>query len=223
MKYTLAASYLLALVAAETHQVTVGPGLSYTPDSLTAAEGDVVEFTFGQGHDVVSGKFDQPCQYDGTISSGQLGDGEVFSVTINSTDPIWIYCSVPRHCQGGMALVINPPSGRTIDDYKSAASNTDSSTTPNSVSGGVVGSVSSQSSGSSSSGSSTTASSGSAASSSSSSGGSSAESTASTSGSSSASSTASASTATPTGGAGNVLANLGLVGGAIFAGIAFLA
>ncbi|RMD42465.1 hypothetical protein DV735_g2684, partial [Chaetothyriales sp. CBS 134920] len=109
MKYTLAASYLLALVAAETHQVTVGPGLSYSPDSLTAAEGDVVEFTFGEGHDVVSGSFDAPCQYDGSIYSGDPSDGEVFSVTINSTDPIWIYCSIPRHCQAGMALVINPP------------------------------------------------------------------------------------------------------------------
>ncbi|RMZ89435.1 hypothetical protein DV736_g3345, partial [Chaetothyriales sp. CBS 134916] len=225
MKYTLAAISLVVMVAAETHQVTVGPGLSYSPDSLTAAKGDVVEFTFGQGHDVVSGSFDSPCQNDGKIYSGEPGNGEVFSLTINSTDPLWIYCSVPGHCQGGMAMVINAPSGKTIDDYKSAASKTDSSNAPDSITGGVFGAVS-QSSGSSSSSpgssSTTAASSGTATSSSKSSAASSTNSGASAA-SSSASSASAAATPTSTGGAGNMVANLGLVGGAIFGGIAILA
>ena len=90
MKYALAAASLLALVAAETHQVTVGPGLLYSPDSLTAANGDVVQFTFGSGHDVVSGSFSSPCQDDGKVYSGLPNDGDVFSVTINGTDPLWM-------------------------------------------------------------------------------------------------------------------------------------
>ena len=87
-----------------------GPrNLAYSPDTITAAEGDVVSFKFGSGHNVVSGSFDSPCQPDGTIYSGEGSDGDVFSVTINGTDPIWLYCSVPYHCESGMAMVINAP------------------------------------------------------------------------------------------------------------------
>lgn len=34
-----------------------------------------------------------------------------FSITINDTNPIWLYCSQTElsHCQAGMAMVINPP------------------------------------------------------------------------------------------------------------------
>lgn len=111
MKSTLffSVTTFLASAHAATYNVTVGPGLSYSPSSVTASEGDVVAFTFGSGHDVVSGSFDSPCQPNGNIYSGEPNDGDVFSVTINSTDPIWVYCSVPHHCQSGMAMVINAP------------------------------------------------------------------------------------------------------------------
>jgi hypothetical protein len=33
----------------------------------------------------------------------------VFTVMVNSTDPIWFYCGQVGHCQGGMVGVINPP------------------------------------------------------------------------------------------------------------------
>ena len=84
MKYALTAASLLALAAA------VGPGLNYSPDTLTAADGDVVSFTFGAGHDVVSGTFDSPCQNNGMIYSGMPNEGDIFSVTINGTDPLWM-------------------------------------------------------------------------------------------------------------------------------------
>ena len=110
MKTTLTfGSALVATALAATYDITIGPGLNYSPDSITAAEGDIVSFTFGSGHNVVSGSFDSPCQPDGTIYSGDGSDGDVFSVTINGTDPIWLYCSIPGHCQGGMAMVINAP------------------------------------------------------------------------------------------------------------------
>lgn len=109
MKFILATSALVATALATTHQVTVGPGLSYSPSTITAAQGDFVSFKFGSGHNVVSGSFGSPCQPDGNIYSGDAGDGDVFSVMINSTDPVWIYCSVPHHCQSGMAMVINAP------------------------------------------------------------------------------------------------------------------
>lgn len=93
------------------HQVTVGPAFSYTPDSLTAEEGDWIEFTFGRGHDVAQSTFDNPCVpvEGGGVYSGILADGDVWRFQVNSTDPLWLYCSVPGHCQNGMAMVINPP------------------------------------------------------------------------------------------------------------------
>jgi hypothetical protein len=35
----------------------------------------------------------------------------MFTITINDTNPIWLYCSQTQgsHCQAGMAMVINPP------------------------------------------------------------------------------------------------------------------
>lgn len=108
MQYAISLSALVAIAFSATHEITVGPGLNYQPDSLTASSGDIVAFKFSSvEHDVVSGSFDSPCQPDGNIYSGDGSDGDVFSVTINGTDPIWIYCSVPGHCQGGMAMLIN--------------------------------------------------------------------------------------------------------------------
>ena len=97
--------------ATNIHSVTVGPGLVFTPDTITAAQGDYVEFTFGAGHNVAQSSFDAPCMPigDNAIYSGNPNDGDVWKVMINSTDPLWLYCSVPGHCKGGMAMVVNPP------------------------------------------------------------------------------------------------------------------
>jgi hypothetical protein len=35
--------------------------------------------------------------------------GKSFTITINSTDPIWIYCPEDTHCEEGMVGVINAP------------------------------------------------------------------------------------------------------------------
>lgn len=34
----------------------------------------------------------------------------MFSMTVNSTDPVWLYCSqtYASHCQAGQVMVINP-------------------------------------------------------------------------------------------------------------------
>ena len=44
-----------------------------------------------------------------------------YTVVVNDTKPMWLYCSQAKHCQDGMAMVINPPRNRTIQDYKAAA------------------------------------------------------------------------------------------------------
>ena len=100
------------------HDVDVGEnGFTFSPNTLTAAQGDTVNFHFYPGdHSVSQSTFDAPCVPipGNAISSGFInptGTGEastMFSVTINDTTPIWIYCSQVTHCQSGMAMVINP-------------------------------------------------------------------------------------------------------------------
>lgn len=48
----------------------------------------------------------------------------VFSVLVNDTSPIWLYCGQAGHCQKGMAMVINEnaASNKTLEAYKAAAS-----------------------------------------------------------------------------------------------------
>ncbi|KAI5456942.1 Cupredoxin [Mariannaea sp. PMI_226] len=146
----LAVLGLAAGASAETIKVEVGKGgLQFSPNSIKAAKGDTVEFHFDGAHSVVSGPFASPCTpaSSGGFFSGPLpkGDNNVFSVDINSTDPIWFYCGVPGHCQAGMVGVINQGSDKTLSQYKSAAAKTDSTKTPGSVTGGTVGDGSSSS------------------------------------------------------------------------------
>jgi hypothetical protein len=210
MQYALAASTILfaSTTLAAVHKVQVGPGLIFNPDSISdVAEGDTIDVTFGSGHDIVQSTFDQPCQpiQNAIFSGPSPSDGDVFSFEVNSTDPMWFYCSVPGHCEAGMALAINPTSERTIDDYKSAASSVSSSNTPSGDSpvGGTIGSGTEDSS----SGSSSTPSSSATESAS--------ESASQTSSTASASSTGSGS------GAAGLRVGMGLVGGALAAAAAF--
>lgn len=119
------------------HTVDVGQdGFTYNPDSLTAAAGDTVEFHFYPGdHSVVQAAFSGPCKplNDSSVFSGFMtgtSDGDVsihavstsvlliyvsivqqdiFTLTINDTNPFWFYCAQIGHCQAGMVGVINPP------------------------------------------------------------------------------------------------------------------
>ena len=103
-----------------THEVKIGSsGLNMEPDTLTAAPGDLINFHFfAQNHSIAQSSFDKPCEpiTSGTdaIFSGffPISKGEsdkVFSMRVNSTDAIWLYCSYGDHCKGGQAMVINPP------------------------------------------------------------------------------------------------------------------
>jgi hypothetical protein len=212
MQYALAASTILfaSTALAAVHQVQVGPGLIFNPDSISdVAEGDTIDVTFGAGHDIVQSTFDSPCEaMEGAIFSGPSpSDGDVFSFEVNSTDPMWFFCSVGNHCQSGMALAINPTSERTIDDYKTAAEGVSSSTTPqgDSPSGGVIGTGTEESSSDSSSSASPSSSATESASES----------------ASQTSSTAEASSTDSGSGAAGLRVGMGLVGGAVAAVAAF--
>jgi len=102
-----------AATGTATHQVAVGKnGLVFTPDTVTAAAGDTIEFTFGSGgHSVTKSNFSNPCQASTTraIWSGYASTSDMFVLKVNNTKPIWLFCSQASHCQAGMAMVINPP------------------------------------------------------------------------------------------------------------------
>lgn len=151
--YLLALPLLLlapSLVSARTISIAVGQGgLKFTPSIVTAAVGDKLDFHFyPQNHSVVASSFSRPCvpvQADGGLFSGFMstnttdeGQTKVFEVTVNSTDPIWIYCSQGRHCEGGMSMVVNQPSGsNSLAAYQAAARSVTAASSPAHIAGGV--------------------------------------------------------------------------------------
>jgi len=101
-------------------------------------------FYTGTGaHSVVSSTFESPCipatnaffsGYVAGTSSGSI----IFTTNVTSTDPIWFYCSLSTHCQGGMIGVVNPPTGKSAADYANAAKSAAKASAPASVQGGVL-------------------------------------------------------------------------------------
>jgi len=168
---TSKASSTTAAAANGVQTIVAGQGgnLAYSPNSVTAPVGSIVEFQFaGPGHTVTSAAFDSPCVGNSSsIFSGVIGSGgasniasNTFQITINDTNPIWFYCAIPTHCQAGMVGVINPPaSGNTLQTFQSNAKKAGTSFTPSTVQGGIVGPAKAATPPSSSSSSSTSASS----------------------------------------------------------------
>ncbi|MCJ1465733.1 hypothetical protein MMC07_004352 [Pseudocyphellaria aurata] len=118
--------------------------LVFDPDTITAEKGDTIEFSFyPQNHSVAQSTFDKPCQaledgiFSGFIPSESGAAKQIFTVTVNSTDPIWLYCSKEGHCQRGMAMVVNQPKDNTLKSYQSKALTAQSNSQPE-VAGGVV-------------------------------------------------------------------------------------
>ncbi|ETN45663.1 uncharacterized protein HMPREF1541_09496 [Cyphellophora europaea CBS 101466] len=136
--------------ATYTHEVKVGSnGLNFDPDALTASPGDLINFHFyASNHSVAQSSFDKPCQpIDGSsgiftgffTASGKDEASQMFSMRLNGTDPMWLYCSSGEHCKGGQSMVINSVSGsdQTLKQYKENAKKADVKS-PDAVNGGVV-------------------------------------------------------------------------------------
>jgi len=142
MKFAAAALIAAVAVNAADVPVKVGPlaatgVLTFDPQSVTAAAGDTVTFTFyPKNHSVTQSTFDAPCTKigDTAIASGfkSVADAAsvtasptTFVVTVNDTKPLWFYCgqTLPaNHCNLGMVFAINAPtSGNTIDKFVAAA------------------------------------------------------------------------------------------------------
>jgi plastocyanin len=120
---TLATPLALALAGtalAKDINVAVGRnGTTFSPEEITAEEGDVVWFKFWpKSHSVAQAAFDRPCEpLDGGFWSGYVNTTDtekaaelnfMYTVT-NASAPVWFYCTRGDHCQQGMVGVINPP------------------------------------------------------------------------------------------------------------------
>ncbi|KAK0655025.1 Cupredoxin [Cercophora newfieldiana] len=121
---------LAGLTTAATIRIDVGKsGLTFTPDSVTAAINDTVEFYFvGGTHDAVTNDFGSPCtpsatgeRFSSGVQTGSASNKNVFKVLVNSTAPMYYYCSVGAHCANGMVAAINPAADKTVAALKTAA------------------------------------------------------------------------------------------------------
>ncbi|KAL2160769.1 hypothetical protein VTH06DRAFT_966 [Thermothelomyces fergusii] len=139
---TLALAALTSVASAQkVWPVTVAANgsLTFSPERLEVPPGDWVQFQFHAGnHTVTQSTFDQPCQPIGMhsnitgIHSGFVpvaaseaeGMYPTYSIQINDTKPLWLYCAQGKHCQKGMVMVINESPAnatRTLKNFKALA------------------------------------------------------------------------------------------------------
>lgn len=121
------------------HRVTVGAsGLNFSPSNLTAQPGDTVTFEFRpKNHTATQSTFANPCSpMANGFNSGFTPVGTdattfpTFTVKVNDTSPVWVYCAQSGHCSSGMVFAINAPAtGNTFDAFKAKAMGS-SSTSP---------------------------------------------------------------------------------------------
>ncbi|EED22312.1 conserved hypothetical protein [Talaromyces stipitatus ATCC 10500] len=160
-------------------QVGLNGSLEFSPNSIQANPGEVVQFQFmAKNHSVVQSAFSDPCAPINTVMSNVTGFKSgfmpvkdsipVFSVMVNDTKPVWAYCSQVGHCAKGMVFAINAPTtgAKTFSAFQAMAMNGTSSSSTSGSGSGSSGSSSSGSGSGSSSGASGSASGSAAASSS---------------------------------------------------------
>ncbi|KAH6680249.1 Cupredoxin [Halenospora varia] len=149
------------------HVVKVGSAngsLVFAPNEVKAVVGDMVQFQFApNNHTVTQSTFDAPCQpiamnsnvtgiYSGFMPvSAASTTTPTYTIMVNNTTPMWLYCSQGKHCQNGMVMVINvnptANASRTLANYASLAKAATANLAPGAVSGGVSGTNSTSGSG----------------------------------------------------------------------------
>ncbi|KAF8350528.1 hypothetical protein F5887DRAFT_1069539 [Amanita rubescens] len=160
MRLSAALASLLAVataVSAVDIPVTVGGNgtLTFSPTNVTAAVGDVIVFTFAaKNHSATQSTFTDPCAKASAsaIDSGfqfvsSTSSLPTFSVTVNDTSPLWIYCAQTNpasHCHLGMVFAANAPANKTFAQFQAAAesgASSSSNSTSNSTSSSTASST----------------------------------------------------------------------------------
>ncbi|KAI1384817.1 uncharacterized protein F4822DRAFT_374273 [Hypoxylon trugodes] len=123
---------------ATTHTVRVGLQHDFQPDTITANIGDIIRFNFyPKNHSVVRADFKKPCIpweltndpsesfFSGPIEQDTLQSPiPSWDLRVNTTDPVFFYCSAPDSCIGSkMVGVINPNDTFTLAIQKEFVNN----------------------------------------------------------------------------------------------------
>ncbi|KAH9900828.1 Cupredoxin [Cubamyces lactineus] len=178
MRFSTVVAALLpvgAALAQQTITVKVGENgtLTYNPNSVTAQNGDTIQFQFlSKNHTVTQSTFAAPCSNitdgNGLVTGVDSGfqfvqpnatQFPVWSITINNAStPLWFYCRQAQHCQSGMVFAVNPTAEKSYDAFKANAAASDA--VNGSPQSGSSGASSGTSSGTGASGSNSTGSTG---------------------------------------------------------------
>lgn len=97
-----------------------GSTLTFTPNSVIAQPGDVLQFQFGaRNHTVTQSAQLSPCQPLASNGSSGINSGFIpfdggtsgavgtFDVPVTNDQPMWLYCAQATHCQAGMVMSVN--------------------------------------------------------------------------------------------------------------------
>jgi plastocyanin len=136
-----------ANVAAATHTVIVGGsgGLVYTPNTIEAAVGDMVIFTFmSNNHTATQSAFTTPCEkLTGGMDSGfmpniinTVSPAPHMAMQVAVTTPIWFYCRQSGHCGKGMTFSVNPTANKTQAMFEQMAIAQNGTGTAGAITGG---------------------------------------------------------------------------------------
>lgn len=116
----------------------------FVPNSVVAAVGDVLQFQFSNGnHTVTQSTANEACRpMANGVHSGHIpfqdGQQEVgtFSMVVQNTEPMFLYCATGPHCQLGQVMVVNPVNAKQVADYAKKSQETKESVDGTAVVGG---------------------------------------------------------------------------------------
>ncbi|OBZ75762.1 hypothetical protein A0H81_04080 [Grifola frondosa] len=110
--------------------------LAYDPPQVTANPGDTIAFQFlAKNHTVTQSTFADPCS-NLTNADGSTGIDSgfqfvptsatsfpqwSFTLSANTTGPLWFYCRQTGHCAQGMVFAVNPTAAKSFDAFQAAA------------------------------------------------------------------------------------------------------
>ena len=137
--------------------------LSYSPPNITAQPGDTVTFMFMSGnHTATQSSLSEPCEMlEGGFNSGfQAVSADAttypeYTITVNDTAPIWVFCAQADHCAMGMVFSVNAVEPYDFTVFQAAANATAKTSSSSSSASSTSSGYSSGSTGSSGSGSGT--------------------------------------------------------------------
>lgn len=131
---------------------------TFSPNNIRVNQGDFVQFHFLTGnHTVTQSNFDNPCApismfanatgvHSGFMPAAMaMASGMVstFTIQVNQTTPMWIYCAQMGHCQGGHTMVINENTqanaSRSLANYNRLAQQAQTILPGGQVMGGTTG------------------------------------------------------------------------------------